>query len=559
MEALTADSVAQPGDDATVHGAVDASCASAAAASAPAESRPLTCTGCGEGFPSRNALFRHVREHGCGGTGRRRVERHLLLYGYVGSRFHGSQMNAAEEEARCPTVEGALLSALDAAARIQLDVTSASVQVRSRASRTDRGVHALASALCVQTITEYAPQEGRSGTQASQVASSQTFDGALEEQHWLEAVRLHLPKELDLVRRFVVDDPEFNARFACQKREYWYYVPYDAILLPEERSVCLSAGSSQRKALEHAATAQSANSVWIMGLPDEFDLLALERRVLQLLAHAKGDLSIVQVAPCAESSGSATITFADAEAMLDACEALDGAAGLPDLSGISIPMLALPEVVASVWRSAHTRLRGVLKKLTGTRSFHNFSPGFADAMDPKSIRSVYRCRSGITSGYRELVSDRAFAVLRISGRDFLYKQIRGMVGLVVAAARGTVPQTYLDLALSDEGGIEVPYAPPGNLVLAECVFRDGAFAPPWAARSQATSSASVGCLGLPNTALGTGLRARIVDELCAAAPMRGFAAFVSELDHDTGPRMTEFIRARAGPAADCLEPGRRPN
>lgn len=72
----------------------------------------FTCSGCGDSFSSRNALFRHLRYHGCGSGIRRRRRRTLVLYGYVGSRFHGSQLNNVADEERFPTVEGALLEAI---------------------------------------------------------------------------------------------------------------------------------------------------------------------------------------------------------------------------------------------------------------------------------------------------------------------------------------------------------------------------------------------------------------------------------------------------------------
>jgi hypothetical protein len=41
---------------------------------------------------------------------------------------------------------------------------------------------------------------------------------------------------------------------------------------------------------------------------------------------------------------------------------------------------------------------------------------------------------------------------------------------------GLVSRDYIALAFSKSGGVEIPLAPPGNLVLAECCFKDKAFA-----------------------------------------------------------------------------------
>lgn len=46
------------------------------------------------------------------------------------------------------------------------------------------------------------------------------------------------------------------------------------------------------------------------------------------------------------------------------------------------------------------------------------------ASDPKAVRSVYRCRSGMTSGWRDKLAGREFAIVTLSGRSFLYHQVR---------------------------------------------------------------------------------------------------------------------------------------
>ena len=69
----------------------------------------VACGGCSDLFASRNALFRHIRATGCGGEQVRREERYVVLYGYVGTSYFGSQRNALEDEARNPTLEGALV------------------------------------------------------------------------------------------------------------------------------------------------------------------------------------------------------------------------------------------------------------------------------------------------------------------------------------------------------------------------------------------------------------------------------------------------------------------
>ena len=49
------------------------------------------------------------------------------------------------------------------------------------------------------------------------------------------------------------------------------------------------------------------------------------------------------------------------------------------------------------------------------------------------------------------------------------------MGLVIAVVSGQLPEAYVDLALGEQGGVEVCVAPAGNLVLSECFFGDKAF------------------------------------------------------------------------------------
>ena len=151
-----------------------------------------------------------------------RIERYCLLYGYVGTAFHGSQHNGAQDEARCPTAEGALLGAVEAMVRGQ-GAELASAEVHSRTSRTDRGVHALANAVYLRLSTTF-----KHGSLASPV---------LEEAEWLQAVRRELPPTVVVLRRFSLSSSDvdaqnaaFDCRRACKKREYFYFVPYRALL-----------------------------------------------------------------------------------------------------------------------------------------------------------------------------------------------------------------------------------------------------------------------------------------------------------------------------------------
>ena len=160
------------------------------------------CAHCGTEFPSKNKLFKHLRETGCGGGEAviQRLERYVVLYGYVGTDFHGSQYNGCSEEQRCPTAEGTLLRAVEAATRaanasaLVLSagdsrgvVSSCTAEVHSRSSRTDRGVHALCNAVCIRIRTELRLAKG-----AAPLPPPQT------EQSWLHGVAAQLLRWAEL-------------------------------------------------------------------------------------------------------------------------------------------------------------------------------------------------------------------------------------------------------------------------------------------------------------------------------------------------------------------------
>jgi len=199
-----------------------------------------------------------------------------------------------------------------------------------------------------------------------------------------------------VLRRHALLTPDFDARCSCQKREYLYYVPYRALLLPTEI-----------KALD-CPESILACQLWVAGLPDECDVAVLKA----FTAHLVGQEHLTDIR-LAEAPGSAILVTSSAAHTLRLADALDGAEGFPGAEGC---LLALPEHVAAVWRGVHIRLRESLRSLTGRNSFHNFSPGFQGADDPKSIRQVYRCRSGITSGWHDVCNKQDFAVLSITGR-----------------------------------------------------------------------------------------------------------------------------------------------
>ena len=132
------------------------------------------------------------------------------------------------------------------------------MDICSRASRTDKGVHALASALCLRITHEFSCQ-------------------SKDLKQCFETLKEYLPRDISVIHVFDVSDPEFNARFACQKREYWYYVPYCYLLQPDEQHAMRKLQSDGMSSKDPLAC-----QVWVSGLPERTSIEELKDLVRSL-------------------------------------------------------------------------------------------------------------------------------------------------------------------------------------------------------------------------------------------------------------------------------------
>ena len=177
---------------------------------------------------ARQGVARGLRRPGC-----------VALLSFLGTVAQGS-MGASEckrGRAQFPTVEGALCSAVERAALDHAAVAGAGAnsvencacEVHSRASRTDKGVHAFANAVHLKVTVMYAEGKSSSRPEPNQASS------ALE--NWCAAVnRESAPLGIHALRCFDVPNHSLHMRHECVKREYRYYVPYRALYLPGEQA-----------------------------------------------------------------------------------------------------------------------------------------------------------------------------------------------------------------------------------------------------------------------------------------------------------------------------------
>jgi tRNA U38,U39,U40 pseudouridine synthase TruA len=116
------------------------------------------------------------------------------------------------------------------------------------------------------------------------------------------------------------------------------------------------------------------------------------------------------------------------------------------------------------------RLKGLIKRFEGDElhAYHNFSEGVSST-EARAKKRVSRCHC---RGIVQLGPSLECVVLTFQALEdgFLYNQLRKMVGLLVAVARGDVPEPYIRLALDENAVLPVPCAPAHLGALADCIY-----------------------------------------------------------------------------------------
>jgi tRNA pseudouridine38-40 synthase len=112
------------------------------------------------------------------------------------------------------------------------------------------------------------------------------------------------------------------------------------------------------------------------------------------------------------------------------------------------------------------RLRGLLRQLEGTHSFHNFTDGKLTSSDASAQRFIM----SIALGEAVTLGGVAYVPIHLHGQSFLLHQIRKMVALVAASFRGDVPADAIERALGKTRVPTIPLAPSCALLLRRCRY-----------------------------------------------------------------------------------------
>lgn len=146
------------------------------------------------------------------------------------------------------------------------------------------------------------------------------------------------------------------------------------------------------------------------------------------------------------------------------CDARTYSYTLPTFA-LSSNASCIPDSSFRLSREDFHYINRLLSFYKGTHSFHNFTKGILPD-DPSARRHIY----GISCSEPFVRHGVEFARIFITGQSFMLHQIRKMVGLIIAVAKGVATPDFLPLSMQ-ANKTNLPLAPALGLVL-ECTHFD---------------------------------------------------------------------------------------
>ena len=401
--------------------------------------KACVCTFCKAAFSSKTQLFKHLSTHGYEGPNTK-PERAVLLVGWLagldpdndawvgdlGCTSIGREVAVDRVEEMLYRAQYALENGLPSTADIAVDVVIERPKGSSRASSVvqrsamllgvESSCHGLCDTFCLNV---------------------KAYAGAGGESEWLERMNALLPAEVRVLHRYTLTSEmhprDLHAEVSCTQQRYEYMLPLRLVMPPTTQVLAsLSSGGDGVEGEEGAGDDEeddeegNEDQVNASSATKQPSLISMPRKIYHGTSNAAtavGIHSMDQRFPVDTAEGQARIVF-------------------------------------------FRNLKRIAKMIAGRKSFHNYATGGASPEDAVSVRKIDRIY------HKELISisGEPWVVFSVSGDAFLRGQVRRVLGVAIAIARGLLPENYFTASVGKSAIVEVPALPGWGLYLAESKY-----------------------------------------------------------------------------------------